>query len=316
MKSDSLNDKSKAIQLSMFDDDYDNLLDTLIQHIPTSEFEEVEYKSGAGGFPNELWKTYSAFANTNSGLIVIGVKEKNNLFTVEGLTDEQINKYKQQFWNECNNPNKVNRNLLSNDDIKVVKWNGKQVLVIKVPFASRTERPVYLTKNPFSNTYKRNHEGVQHLSPDELTVLAFCQIEGAISNQRLQYALNMHSADIAKLLKKLVEEHYLESNNNGRWTIYKLSQKVATSKVDTSKKVATYYGKPLKKDKLQQIIMEFCKNNYVTKEELATHLGKSLNYVRNKIIPEMIKEKKLEKKYPFTDNHPEQAYKTTKEYAK
>ena len=29
----------------------------------------------------------------------------------------------------------------------------------------------------------------------------------------------------------------------------------------------------------------------------------------------MLKEGKLEKKYPFTLNHPEQAYKTTDEYA-
>jgi hypothetical protein len=29
----------------------------------------------------------------------------------------------------------------------------------------------------------------------------------------------------------------------------------------------------------------------------------------------MLKDGKLEKKYPFTLNHPEQAYKTTEEYA-
>lgn len=53
-------------------------------------------------------------------------------------------------------------------------------------------------------------DDVSHRLPDELTALSFCQIEGSISNQRLQYVLNMHSADITNLLKKLCAEDYLE----------------------------------------------------------------------------------------------------------
>lgn len=61
--------------------------------------------------------------------------------------------------------------------------------------------------------------------------------------------------------------------------------------------------------------MQICKYDYINKEELALLLNRSENYIRNEILPQMLKDGKLEKKYPFTHNHPEQAYKTTEEYA-
>jgi len=62
--------------------------------------------------------------------------------------------------------------------------------------------------------------------------------------------------------------------------------------------------------------MQLCKPNYIKMEVIATQLGKSVDYLKNKIFPKMIKDGKLEKHFPFTDNHPEQGYKTSEEYAK
>ena len=58
---------------------------------------EVEFKSAKGGFPGSFWETYSAFANTRGGVIVLGVSEKNGIFTPDGLTEEQVGKYKKTF---------------------------------------------------------------------------------------------------------------------------------------------------------------------------------------------------------------------------
>ncbi|MEA4917250.1 RNA-binding domain-containing protein [Proteiniphilum sp.] len=647
------------LQLNLFDFEEELSIFGIIDgEFPSNEYHEIEYKSAQYGFPKEFWKTYSAFANTNAGIIVLGIAEKKNGIHIEGLTDEQIKKYKKQFWDDCNNPNTVSRNLLSNKDVKVITTKDKKILAFRIPFASRTERPVYLTRNPFGNTYKRNHEGdyrctedevkrmladssaelkrdslileyytisdldattlkqfrqlflssfpghpwhvlddlellkkigayridrktniegitlagllmfgkedsikeqealpdyfpdfreqlstdqkvrwtdriypdgswecnllqfylrvwpklsstlpkpfmlnkdervdetpahvalreafvnalihtdyslsgniiielnaeefvfsnpgtllvsiqqyyaggvsecrnpslqkmfmligraekagsgvdkimegwreshwrkpfiqlesqpdrvkltlpmfnvipeavlnelnalfndVTHLTSDELTVLSFCLIEGSISNHRLQYVLNMHSADITSLLKKLCAEDYLESDNNGRWTIYKIKGKVDTSeskvvtsniKVDTSdkeveildkytdnqmiigdinyrkvvtsdRKVDTSESKVdtsgmkvvtsrLNKDELEKQIMQVCKDNYIKMEEVAIRIGKSVDYLKNKIFPNMVKMGKLEKRFPYTHNHPEQGYKTTDEYA-
>jgi predicted HTH transcriptional regulator len=619
-------------QLDLFEwDDHYSLFSLVGDEFLPQVYHEVEYKSAKDGFPRELWKTYSAFANTNTGIIILGVQENKGILIVEGLTDDKIEKYKKQFWDECNNPNTISRNLLLNKDVKVISFQERNLLAFRIPFANRTERPIYLTRNPFGNTYKRNHEGdyrctddevkrmladssaelkrdslilenystsdydptsikqfrqlfisskpnhpwnvlddlelfkkigayridrktrnegitlagllmfgredsikeqealpdyfpdfrerlstdekirwtdricpdgtwecnllqfylkvwpklsstlpkpfrlekdervdenpthialreafvnalvhtdyslsgniiieldtekfvfsnpgtllvsiqqyyaggisecrnpalqqmfmligraekagsgvekimsgwqeshwrrpylqmesqpdrvkltlpmfsvipdailddlnsiledVSHLAADELTALSFCLIEGSISNQRLQYALNMHRADITNLLKKLCAEEYLESDNNGRWTIYKIKSKVDTlkSKVDTSanpdnqakirkvdtsltKKVDTSTEKvatKLSREELEQQIMQLCRTHYFKMEEVASQIGKSVDYLKNKVFPMMIREGKLEKRFPFTHNHPEQGYKTSEEYA-
>lgn len=57
----------------------DKRIRTLINQ---GESSEVEFKSARGGFPGSFWESYSAFANTNGGTIVLGVVEKNNQFFI------------------------------------------------------------------------------------------------------------------------------------------------------------------------------------------------------------------------------------------
>ena len=69
--------------------DFSDYLDTLLNQ---TECDDIEFKSAAGGFPDSFWDTYSAFANTDGGTIVFGVKEKDGNFFLNGLTDAQIDK--------------------------------------------------------------------------------------------------------------------------------------------------------------------------------------------------------------------------------
>lgn len=51
----------------------------------------IEAKSAKGGFPDNFWETYSAFANTDGGTILLGVEETHDhvLYMQEGLADAQ-----------------------------------------------------------------------------------------------------------------------------------------------------------------------------------------------------------------------------------
>ena len=155
-------------QLDLFDNHGLPLFNSLNEYFPNNEYEELEYKAALGGFPSDFWKTYVAFANTNGGLVVFGVSEYKNTLKIEGLEPKKINEYKKLFWDKINNPDTVNINLLSDDDLKQITVEGKTLLVFKIPSAKRSQKPVYLTRNPFENTYKRNHEGDYKCTKEEV----------------------------------------------------------------------------------------------------------------------------------------------------
>jgi ATP-dependent DNA helicase RecG len=66
---------------------------------------------------------------------------------------------------------------------------------------------------------------VAALSSSELQALATAQIEGAVSNSRLQELVVDHPVDITRMLTNLCERGLLVSDNRRRWTTYELSRR-------------------------------------------------------------------------------------------
>ena len=120
-----------------------------------SENNRIEAKRSMGGFPTSLWETYSAFANTMGGTILLGVEEHRDksLHPVD-LPDPE--KLVEEFWRILKNPDCCSVNLLTEEDIQIVTRDNTDVIVISVPPAPRHERPVYIGKDPFTGTYRRS----------------------------------------------------------------------------------------------------------------------------------------------------------------
>ena len=62
---------------------------------------------------------------------------------------------------------------------------------------------------------------------------------------------------------------------------------------------------------LQKMILSFCRLQFMSIEEIAQGVGKSIKYLKNSIIPRMVAEGQLERKYPNIPSHPDQRYKAS-----
>lgn len=129
------------------------------------ENNRIEAKKALGGLPKSIWETYSAFANTYGGIILLGVEElaDRSFRTVDLPEPEKVIK---EFWDIVNNPNKTSVNVLSAKDVFVQEVDGNHIVVINVPRAERSYKPVYVDGNPL-NTYRRNGEGDYRCTKEE-----------------------------------------------------------------------------------------------------------------------------------------------------
>ena len=121
------------------------------------ENNRIEAKKALGGLPHSIWETYSAFANTLGGIILLGVEEYKDktLHTVDLPDPEKLVK---EFWDMVNNPNKASVNILSSKDVTIETVGGDHIVVIQIPRADRTYKPVYVDGNPL-NSNRRKGEG-------------------------------------------------------------------------------------------------------------------------------------------------------------
>ncbi len=130
------------------------------------ENNRIEAKKALGGLPHSIWETYSAFANTLGGIILLGVEEYRDktLHTVNLPDPEKLVK---EFWDLANNPKKASVNVLSSRDVTIETVNEDRIIVIRVPRADRSYKPVYVDGNPL-NSYRRNGEGDYKCTAEEL----------------------------------------------------------------------------------------------------------------------------------------------------
>ena len=141
-------------------------------------------RDGKGELPKDLWASYSALANTDGGVILLGLKQKGDNFELRGI--ERIEKVQKDLFDIANNPKKVSVNLLTNASVQIISIDGSQLLQINIPRASRAKRPVYLNGNPLGNTFVRRFEGDQRLSDEAVKRMLAEQTEDSRDSRILK----------------------------------------------------------------------------------------------------------------------------------
>lgn len=430
-------------------DNYSSIVEFLENKGLLTESFDLEFKSAKGGFPKSFWETYSSFANTEGGIIILGISEKDEQCFYDGLPQMVMRKFQDDFWNQVNNREKVSFNLLLENDVQMLEiQEGQFILIFRISCADYRNRPVYIGSDPMKGTYKRCHTGdykctpdevkrmladslpdkpdsrilenytledldevsvaqyykggisvprnnsiqtmflllgygekagsgstrimnawegahwrkplinvlsrpdrvelclsmeqllpqksinklisvfgeeITHLYGDGLIALTTAEMEGCVSNVRLQQLINKHSTEISQLLKDLCNEGYLVAENKGRWTVYHLNLREEKKTVqknlfeetmtppvrndDTSGETMTPRGKKwMRNEELMTLVVEICCDTFKSVDEIAAVILRTPTYLKNKILPLLLAQERLERLYPTIPNHPNQAY--------
>lgn len=164
-------------------------------------------QDGKGELPKDFWLTYSAFANTQGGVVLLGVREKDGQFSVAGLSN--IEKVRTDLFNTLNNPAKVSVNLLTDREVVVRELEGKQVLEVKIPAASRKQKPVFLNGQPLGNTYRRLHEGDRRCSEEDVRRMFAEQVEDCRDERILpNYDFADIDPDSLRIYRQMLEANH------------------------------------------------------------------------------------------------------------
>ena len=153
-------------------------------------------RDGKGQLPVDFWPTYSAFANSRGGIILLGVQEKQGRFSLQGVN--QPERVITDLFNTVNNPQKVSINLLSDQDVSILTIEGKSLITVSVPAAHRKQKPVYLNGNPFQGTYRRLHDGDRRCDDETIKRMLAEQVEDS-RDSRILTGFGLKDLDLDSL---------------------------------------------------------------------------------------------------------------------
>ncbi len=98
------------------------------------ENNRIEAKKATGGLPESIWETYSAFANTSGGIILLGVIEREDK-TLEAIDLIDPESLVMDFWSQVNNPEYASANIMTTQNVQIHTVDGKRIVAITVPRA-------------------------------------------------------------------------------------------------------------------------------------------------------------------------------------
>ena len=171
----------------------------------------LECKDSRNEISKSVWETYSSFANTCGGIILLGIEEHmsevdmKKRFTFTDVKNPEIRL--KEFWDTINS-NKVSANILLDDNVGYCDVDGHTVLWIEVPQADYKYKPVYINENPMKGSYKRNHEGDYHCTEDEVKAMLRDASDSGIDGGLLD-GFSMEDIDLNTLKAYRIEyEHH------------------------------------------------------------------------------------------------------------
>lgn len=114
--------------------------DELIELLHAHEWRDVEFKEAQREVPRNAYETVSAFANTEGGHLVFGVRKSGQDVEIVGVLD--VDKVQGDFLTTLRQPSKISAAVDVQEELH--RHEDSDLLVFYVPEVHRSEKPVFL----------------------------------------------------------------------------------------------------------------------------------------------------------------------------
>jgi ATP-dependent DNA helicase RecG len=135
------------------------------------------------------------------------------------------------------------------------------------------------------------------------------QVEGSVTNSRMQENTGEHSKDITGVLQNLVRDGLLTQQNQRRWASYRVAEDSPhlPQELLPLAEPARLKGK-LPAAEMQALVLRLCDGRWITSKDLAALLNRDAENLQGRILGGMVKKGLLELRFPDVPNRPDQAY--------
>ena len=188
------------------------------------------------------------------------------------------------------------------------------------------------------------HFGGRFTSLDRLgrVILVTAEVEGSTNHARIRELSDEHSRDITLKFQELVRQGLLESSGNTRGVTYSIGaapdfplfdERVRAEVGDSSKRqtynrssdanvassdanvasgqsalAAVRSSRRAPKALVEEAIVEACRDDFATVDEIANAVGRAASTVRIHFLPRLVRDGRLEMRFPDSPTHQDQAY--------
>ena len=114
--------------------------DELIELLRRHEWRDVEFKEAQRRVPRDAYETVSAFANTEGGHLVFGVRKCDHEMEIVGVLD--IDKVQNEFLSTLRQPDKISATIDIVEELHT--QDDSNLLIFYVPEVHRSDKPIFL----------------------------------------------------------------------------------------------------------------------------------------------------------------------------
>ncbi|MGI8477775.1 MAG: AlbA family DNA-binding domain-containing protein [Thermomicrobiales bacterium] len=156
---------------------------------------EFEAKEAHGKIGKGFWETVSAFANSEGGVIGLGLEETEDGWNLRGVARAAAMKL--DLHTHFRNAQTISREVAAEHDVAVREIGGKHLIFVRVAPARRSQRPIFI-KGDADCAYVRRSSGDFLCNQEELLQM---HREASVdpSDRRVVSELDLNDFDLAAI---------------------------------------------------------------------------------------------------------------------